>query len=206
MRLLSMSGARRKDVGSLVLALAIGVPFGWDAQTPAATPTAGRGWSVEVAGSKLYYEDCGSGPRVVVLIHDGVVNSAVWDDVWPAFCTQFRTIRYDRRGYGRSPAATTWYAEVDDLALLLRSLEVRRAALVGSSHGGELSIDFTLAHPEIVERLVLVGPVVSGLPYSQHFLDRGRPVFELRSKGDLKGAIAEWSNDKYLIAPGNEAA
>ena len=170
------------------------------------TPAPGRGSFAEVEGSKLYYEECGSGPRVVVLIHDGGSNSAVFDEVWPAFCGRFRTIRYDRRGYGRSPEATSWYSEVDDLTTLLHDRKVSRAALVGSSHGGELSIDFTLAHPEIVQRLVLVGPVVTGLPYSQHFLDRGRHAFELLGKGDVKGAIAEWSQDRYLIAPGNDAA
>jgi len=91
-------------------------------------------------------------------------------------------------------------------AALLRQLKVSRAAIVGSSHGGELSINFTLAHPEIVQQLVLVGAVVGGLPYSQQFLDRGKPVQELLDKGDLKGAIAEASRDRYLIAPGNDAA
>jgi len=56
-------------------------------------------------------------------------------------------VRYDRRGYGRSPAATTWYYETDDLFTLLRHLKISRAFLVGSSHGGALTIDFTLAHP-----------------------------------------------------------
>jgi pimeloyl-ACP methyl ester carboxylesterase len=160
----------------------------------------------QIDGTKLYYEECGTGSQTVVLIHDGVVNSAVWDEVWPEFCKHFHTIRYDRRGYGRSPAAATWYSETDDLAALLRHLKISRAALVGSSHGGELSIDFTLAHPEIVQQLVLVGAVVSGMPYSRHFLDRGRHAFELLEKGDVKAAISEWSKDKYLIAPGNDAA
>lgn len=170
------------------------------------TGAPGPGFFVEIEGSKLYYEECGSAPQTVVLVHDGVVNSAVWDDVWPEFCKHFRVIRYDRRGYGRSPAPTTWYSETDDLLSLLHHLKVSRVALVGSSHGGELSIDFTLAHPEIVQQLVLVGAVVSGMPYSQHFLDRGKHAFELLGKGNVKGAISEWSKDKYLIAPGNDAA
>jgi 3-oxoadipate enol-lactonase len=174
------------------------------AQSTAARATPGA--FVQVGGAKLYYEECGTAPRTVVLIHDGVVNSAVWDDVWPELCRHFHTIRYDRRGYGRSPAAGTWYYETDDLAALLRQLRVRRAVLVGSSHGGELSINFTLAHPEIVEQLVLVGAVVSGMPYSQHFLERGKHPFELLAKGDVKGAIAEWSKDRYLIAPDHAAA
>src|SRR5262245_4801159 len=165
-----------------------------------------HGSFVDVQGSKLYYEECGGGQQIVVLIHDGVVNSAVWDDVWPEFCRNFRTIRYDRRGYGRSPESSVPYYEVDDLTLLLQHLHVMRTALVGSSHGGELSIDFTLAHPELVQQLVLVGPVVNGLPYSQHFLESGRQAFALLAQGDITGAIAEWSQDRYLIAPGNKLA
>jgi pimeloyl-ACP methyl ester carboxylesterase len=36
--------------------------------------------------------------------------------------------------------------------------------LVGSSHGGELSIEFAIEHPSLVEQLVLVGAVVHGYP------------------------------------------
>ena len=50
----------------------------------------------------------------MVLLHDGVVNSAVWDDVFPTFCKQFHAIRYDRRGCGRSPTTTKPYYEADD--------------------------------------------------------------------------------------------
>ena len=45
------------------------------------SPTTGNGTFIDVDGSRLYYEECGSGPKAVVLLHDGVVNSAVWDDV-----------------------------------------------------------------------------------------------------------------------------
>jgi 3-oxoadipate enol-lactonase len=160
---------------------------------------------VDVPGGKLYYQECGSGSPTVMLIHDGVVNSAVWNLVWPAFCQHFHTIRYDRRGYGRSPSATTGYWETDDLAAVLRQLRVSKLVLVGSSHGGELSLDFTLTYPQVVQQLVLVGPVVSGMTYTQQFFDRGKVPFALLAKGDLQGAIAEWSKDKYLIAPGDTA-
>jgi len=164
------------------------------------------GGFVQLDEAKLYYEECGTAPSTVVLLHDGGANSAVWDGVWPEMCRHFHTIRYDRRGFGRSPAATAWYSETDDLAGLLHRLKVSRAVLVGSSHGGEVSINFTLAHPEVVQQLVLVGAVVSGMPYSRHFLDRGKHASELLAKGDLEGAIAEWSRDRYLIGPEHEAA
>src|ERR1700688_761239 len=90
---------------------------GTSAQTPnAAAP---RGAFVDVDGGRIHFEECGTGTDAVVLLHDGVVNSAVWDDVWPSFCKQFHTIRYDRRGYGRSLATKKPYYEADDVATLL---------------------------------------------------------------------------------------
>lgn len=187
----------------MIAALAVSVCSG---QQPAASAAPVSAGFVEVDGGKLYYEESGQGGQTVVLIHDGVLDSAVWNDVWPEFCQHFHAIRYDRRGFGKSPAATSWYSEIDDLAAVLHHLRLGHVSLVGSSHGGELAIDFTLAHPDVVQELVLVGPVLSGMPYTQHFLDRGREAFSLLQKNDVKGAIAEWSKDKYLVAPADDAA
>src|SRR5580704_5350267 len=68
---------------------------------------------LEVEGSRLYYEEWGKGRKAVILLHDVVINSAVWDDVWPSLCKQFHVIRYDRRGYGHAPAPTKPYYEAD---------------------------------------------------------------------------------------------
>ena len=165
-----------------------------------------QGSFLEVDGARLYYEECGSAPNAVVLVHDGVLHSAAWDDVWPDFCKHFHTIRYDRRGYGRSPVATEGYYATDDLAAVLRQLKLKRVAIVGSSHGGEISINFTLDHPEMVEQLVLVGAVVGGMPYTEHFLERGDALGKPLEKGDIEGAIAAAVKDQYLTASGSDAA
>jgi 3-oxoadipate enol-lactonase len=159
---------------------------------------------VDVEGGKIYYEECGTGAEGVLLLHDGVVHSAVWDDVWPDFCKTFHAIRYDRRGYGRSPAATSWYSETDDLFTLLKYVQVRHAMLVGSSHGGEISIEFTLEHPNLVEQLILVGAVVHGYPYSDHFLKRGEATWAPTK--ETAAAIARIADDKYLTAADHPAA
>ena len=199
-----MSGLHRSRV--LILAcvsMILGVPV---CAQGVKNAEAAPGSFVQVGASKLYFEECGSSPQTVVLVHDGVLHSAVWDDVWPEFCKHFHTIRYDRRGYGRSSAATEGFFATDDLAAILHHLKVTRTVLVGSSHGGEISINFTLDHPEMVQQLVLIGAVVGGMPYSKHFLDRGARLGKPLEKGDVKGAIAAASGDKYLIAPGNESA
>src|SRR5438045_9274273 len=133
-----MSGLHRSRV--LILAcvsMILGVPV---CAQGVKNAEAAPGSFVQVGAPKLYFEECGSSPQTVVLVHDGVLHSAVWDDVWPEFCKHFHTIRYDRRGYGRSSAATEGFFATDDLAAILHHLKVTRTVLVGSSHGGEISI------------------------------------------------------------------
>jgi 3-oxoadipate enol-lactonase len=196
MRILRAAAANVR-VTLLILLCAFFPPLTKAQTQPPAPKTPGN--FLDVDGSKIYYEECGTGADAVVLIHDGIADSLVWDGVWPAFCRQFHAIRYDRRGYGRSPATTVIYTETDDLFALLRHLQVKRAMLVGSSHGGGLAIDFTLDHPNLVEQLVLVGAVVDGYGYSDHFLLRGLKNNEPGEK-DVAHLIANWANDKYLLA------
>ncbi len=162
--------------------------------------TSSPGGFVELDGSHLYYQECGSGPKAVVLLHDGIVNSAVWDEVWPALCKEFHAIRYDRRGYGRSPATKRPYYEADDVAALLRDRGVSQAALVGSSHGGDVALSFALRYPAQVSELVLVGPGAEGFPYSEHFA-LAQMAFQ-----NAKDPIEVRAQNTYFIAPGNDAA
>lgn len=136
----------------------------------------------------------------MVQIHDGIAHSAVWDGVWPAFCKQFHTIGYDRRGYGRSPVTTQPYFETDELQALLYHLQIKRAMLVDSSHGGAIAINFTLEHPALVEQLVLVGAVVDGYGFSDHFLMPTMKNQAPMQKSDVPALITNWVNDKYVLA------
>lgn len=162
------------------------------AQTPGAF--------VDVPGGKLWYEACGSGPQTMVLIHDGVLPSSAWDDVWPALCKTFHMIRYDRRGYGRSPEATSPYSQVEDLQAVMKAGGAQHAVIVGSSNGGGIAVDFALARPDEVDRLVLVGPEVSGISHSRYFLERGAELVGRMAGGDVRGAV----RDSWLLAPGDD--
>src|SRR5262245_35461985 len=69
------------------------------------------GGMAAVAGPALYYEECGRGPAVV-LIHGVQMDRRIWDDQVAALAEHFRVIRYDVRGYGRSPQGTHRYSDV----------------------------------------------------------------------------------------------
>jgi non-heme chloroperoxidase len=90
-------------------------------------------------GAQIFYKDWGSG-RPVVLSHGWPLNSDSWE-AQQLFLAEngFRAIAHDRRGHGRS--TQTWGGNVmdtyaDDLAAVIRELDLRNATLVGFSTGG----------------------------------------------------------------------
>ena len=127
---------------------------------------------INVEGGKLYYEEAGWG-ETIVFLHDGMVHSVTWNEQFDRFAENFRVIRYDRRGYGQSNSAGVPYSDVKDLGRVFKQLEISEAHLIGCSAGGRLAINFTLAHPEKVKSLVLVGAPVSGMSFTDHFYTRG---------------------------------
>jgi pimeloyl-ACP methyl ester carboxylesterase len=169
------------------------------AQTPASF--------LDVDGVKLWYQECGAAnPTAVVLLHDGLLHSITWDAVWGPVCAKYHVVRYDRRGYGRSEPSKSPFVPEDDLVKVMRQVHMDRALIVGNSSGGGLALDFALAHPESVSALLLIGPVVHGMPSSDYFNERGSQNSAPIEKGDLRGAAENWSKDRFLIAGDNPAA
>ncbi len=169
------------------------------ASLPAMSATAADYLPVE--NGRIYYEVFGEG-FPIVFIHDGVAHREVWDAQVAEFSRDYRIIRYDRRGYGKSDAPTAPYSNLADLHALIEHLKLDRAVFVGSSAGGGLTIQYALAHPERVEALVLVGAVVDGMGYSFHMMKRGYEAFST----DPNERLEKLLKDPYVIAPGNDAA
>ena len=117
----------------------------------------------DVNGAKLYYEVVGEG-HPLVFLHAGVANLHMWDDQVRAFRDRYRVVRYDHRSFGQSRAPAGPASIADDVYGMLKFLNIEKAYVVGCSMGGGAALDFTLAHPEMVDGLVLVGPGVSGSP------------------------------------------
>jgi 3-oxoadipate enol-lactonase len=115
-------------------------------------------------------------------------------------------IRYDRRGYGRSELPTKSYSSTEDLRKLLAHLKVAHAVIVGSSSGGALAIDFAIAHPQLVDGLCLIGPVLHGMEYGAEFRERAKRNNEPMERGDVQAWARNWSQDLFLIGGADTAA
>jgi 3-oxoadipate enol-lactonase len=115
----------------------------------------------EVNGARLYHESAGEGPPLV-LVHAGIADLRMWDGQFEPFAEGHRTVRWDMRGFGRSPMVDAPFSNREDLFGLMEHLQIESASLIGSSMGGGMIIDFALEHPPMVDAMVLVGSAVSG--------------------------------------------
>jgi pimeloyl-ACP methyl ester carboxylesterase len=117
---------------------------------------------LEVPGGRLHIEEAGSG-EPVLLLHAGVTDSRVWDTTAPLLVSAgCRVIRYDARGFGRSPASERPFSPVADALAVLDATGVPAAHFVGLSQGAATSVDAALAAPHRVRTLTLVAPGLSG--------------------------------------------
>jgi len=112
-------------------------------------------------GTELYYKDWGTG-QAVVFSHGWPLNSDAWESQMMFLSDHgYRTIAHDRRGHGRS--SQPWNGNdmdtyADDLALLLETLDVKDAVLVGHSTGGGEVARYVARHGlNRVSKVVLLG-------------------------------------------------
>lgn len=155
---------------------------------------------------KLYYEQAGKGP-VIVLLHDGMVDRRIWDEQFQLYARDYRVIRYDRRAYGKSSDPQEAYSHIEDLNQLFTQLKIEKAVVFGMSSGGGLAIDFTLKFPQKVTGLVLVGAVVGGLGYSNHMGTRGGHMISAAERADQRKMIRYFIwDDPYEIYEKNTSA
>jgi 2-hydroxy-6-oxonona-2,4-dienedioate hydrolase len=122
-----------------------------------------------IYGAKIHYVEAGSGP-VVVLLHGLGGNATNWAFNIAPLAHKYRVVVPDQIGFGQSDKPLINYriaTYVDFLDAFLKELKIERASLVGNSLGGWVAASFALAHPEKVERLVLVD--AAGFAFAQGF-------------------------------------
>src|SRR5262245_52191776 len=128
--------------------------------------TAGAQVRSGTSSAGLFYEASGSG-EAVVLVHAFSVDRRMWAPQVALLESRYTVVRYDLRGHGRSEGPSAPYAPHDDLRSVMDALGIGKATLIGLSAGSTIAIDFAIAHPERVARLVLASPGLNGHVPSQ---------------------------------------
>ncbi|MFI9495314.1 alpha/beta fold hydrolase [Streptomyces halstedii] len=136
----------------------------------------------------LSHDVAGDGP-VLVLLHSGVCDRRMWDAQWPALLDGgYRLVRCDLRGFGETPAPDRPHSDAEDVLALLDGLGIARAAVVGSSYGGQVALEFAARWPDRVSAMVLLCPALPGHEPSAELRALGEREEALIETGDIVGA------------------
>src|SRR6266851_6929719 len=118
----------------------------------------------DVNGIELAYQVFGAGSPLV-LLHGGFGSVEMFGPNVELLAAGRRVIGVDLQSHGRSPAADRpmrFETMADDIAALIRSLDLERVAIMGFSLGGAVGLRTAIQHPDVVERLVLCRRPSSG--------------------------------------------
>lgn len=119
-----------------------------------------------IDGVRIYAREEGrTNAQLALLIHG-------WSSSWYALsplvsvvARRYRSVAIDLPGYGSSErlhGTTTIDRYVDLLATLIQEITDSPAVLIGHSMGGMISATLALRYPQLIERMVLIGPTISG--------------------------------------------
>jgi pimeloyl-ACP methyl ester carboxylesterase len=144
------------DRRHLMKGFAIGVALLFTSTQAWAQASGGK--QIEVFGQKIHYIEAGAGPNVI-LLHGLGGDASNWAQTVPALASKYHVFALDQIGFGASDKPFINYRVatlVDFLEGFYKKIGIDKAAVVGNSLGGWAAMAFTLAHPEQVEKLVLV--------------------------------------------------
>lgn len=117
----------------------------------------GAGGYAVVNGLEMYYEIHGTG-RPLVLLHGAYMTIDMFGKVLPLLAEDRQVIAVELQGHGHTADVDrplSYEQMADDVAALLRHLEIEEADIFGYSMGGGVALQIAIRHPEVVRKLVV---------------------------------------------------
>jgi pimeloyl-ACP methyl ester carboxylesterase len=115
---------------------------------------------------KLMVEDEGAGEPAVLFLHCDCGSRTQWSEALAHLRSRHRAVAFDLRGLGLSGPATnadySYAGRAEDVAAVIRALDLAGCVLVGHSGGGIVALHYAAAHPATVSALLLVDPATDG--------------------------------------------
>lgn len=111
--------------------------------------------NANINGASIYYEIKGEGTPIV-LMHGFALDTRIWDYQFDVFAKEYKVIRYDFRGFGKSslPDTLVQYSHIKDLTTLLEFLHLNNVIIIAHSMGGLAALEFTYNNQNKVNALI----------------------------------------------------
>ncbi|SDE99115.1 Pimeloyl-ACP methyl ester carboxylesterase [Mucilaginibacter pineti] len=123
---------------------------------PTQAQTAGK--YANVNGVKMYYEIHGAGKPLVLIHGGGSTLETTFGRIIPALAKTHRIIAVELQAHGHTgdrDAPETFKQDADDVAELLRQLNITKANVFGFSNGGQTTMEIAMRHPQQVDKLII---------------------------------------------------
>jgi pimeloyl-ACP methyl ester carboxylesterase len=112
----------------------------------------------EVNGIKMYYEIYGQGKPLVLIHGGGSTIQSNFGQVIEPFAKNRKVVAVELQAHGRTSDRgkdSSFEQDADDVAALLKKLNIDKADFFGFSNGGTTTIQIALRHPELVNKMIL---------------------------------------------------
>ncbi|WP_254154260.1 alpha/beta fold hydrolase [Chryseosolibacter indicus] len=117
-----------------------------------------KGNYADVNGLKMYYEIHGEG-FPLVLIHGGGSNiNTTFGRILPSLAKTNKVIAVEMQAHGHTAdidRPLTFEQDADDIAALLKQLNIAKANILGFSNGASTTLELAIRHPQVVNRIIV---------------------------------------------------
>lgn len=110
-------------------------------------------------GVKSYYEDEGNGKETLIFGHSMLFNLRMFDQQVEYLKNNYRCIRFDFRGHGKSESPVDGYdldTLTEDAVELIKVLNCGPCRFIGFSMGGMVALRAALKYPDLINSLILI--------------------------------------------------
>jgi non-heme chloroperoxidase len=145
-------------------------------------------------GVELHYLERGKGVPVI-FVHGSLGDYSTWQGQLEPFAETYRAIAYSRRyNYPNTNKLRPNHSaivEAEDLAALIKKLELGKVHVVGHSYGACTALFLALRHSELVRTLTLSEPplVFAGEQVEDAKVRLAKQTRAAFEKGDAEGAV-----------------
>lgn len=142
----------------------------------------------------IHYKVDGEG-EALVLLHGFIESMAIWDDFTKVLAKNFKVIRIDLPGHGKTPLIEKTHSMelmAESVKAVLDALEVKSCLMIGHSMGGYVTLEFARQYPEMLNGMCLFhSHAAADTQEAKENRQRTIETIKLNRKGFLKQFIPD---------------
>lgn len=132
-----------------------------------------------VNGISMYYEIYGTGQPLVLIHGGGSTIQTSFGRIIPLLAVNHQVIGVELQAHGRTSdrnSELSFEQDADDVAALLKSLDIARADIFGFSNGANTALQIAIRHPQLCRKIIGGSPLLKkdgAFPQFWEFMKQG---------------------------------